>query len=126
MNFINAYLSILKQSKIAQFVQSEFDKACSYFNFLQNIDIDTYQWIYGNTTGFNLIIQNNYQNITIKLTYNKSIIISNIYEITALDNTLNNQIATFIRQFLTNILNINYSEYNISKLDFQKLAVLIK
>ena len=116
---------ILTESKLTQQTMIEFQKACHYFNFLtkSNTNNNTYEWIYGNTTGFKLIFQNNYQNISAILLYNNKLIKKDIYIINDLTKNLNIQIANFIRHFLK-ITKQQLQQNNISNIDIEKLLTI--
>lgn len=122
--FMQTYINILKQSKIANYIMQQFDIACSYFNFLTQTNIDSYQWINGNTTGFKLVVTNNYEYIQIQLFYNNNIIQKQKLDIIQCSENLHNQIANFIRLFLNNIYN-KINQQNIIKLDIDKLMACI-
>lgn len=126
MQFDNLYKFILKQSKLVYYVNDAFRTACSYFKCLKNIDDNTYQLIQNNSTGFQIIIVNDYGTIILKLFYSGKRIKSSTYQISDLDNTLISRISQCIRQFLDSINRQDLIKLNISNLEIQKLLILIQ
>lgn len=125
MKFNTIYKKILFQSKLANKVYDEFEKACKYFHFLTQTDANIFQWINGNSTGFKFQIKNTFDTIVINLEYQNITIKNEILYINISSFTYL-ELCKKIRIFLNSLTKKFLLQKIDNKIDIDKfLSVMI-